>query len=262
VAYLTSLSFKILGVSPVLAVFYAILGILPSLVWLVFYLHKDAHPEPKKTIIKIFFLGALMGPLAIALEFLLQWLISPTLDFNRFQSIISSNSLLLTLNILLFAPLVEEYLKYAVVKKFALKNPAFDEPIDAMIYLVISALGFAALENVLSVFTLSDLSMGTAVAHALTRFLSATFLHTLSSGIFGYFLAKSLLDLKRRKIILWQGFILAASFHGFYNYLSKLLGSNANFAFAIASLLIFMSLIVSWQFYRLKKQLSICKIKR
>jgi len=244
------------------SIIYIILGVLPSLIWLAFYLRKDANPEPKRMVIKIFLWGAAMGPIAVLLEFFLQWLVSPTLDLRGFLNSASVSRTLFSLNILVFAPLVEEYLKYAVVKTKVLKNAAFDEPLDAMIYLIISALGFAALENVISVFAFSTTqpSLQMISTHALTRFLSSTFLHTLSSGIFGYFLAKSLLNLKRRRIILLQGFALAAAFHSLYNYLSKLLAENQAFAGLLALLLVLMSLIVTWQFYRLKKQLSICKI--
>ena len=40
-------------------IIYVILGLLPSLTWLSYYLTKDLHPEPKKMILKIFLWGAL-----------------------------------------------------------------------------------------------------------------------------------------------------------------------------------------------------------
>ena len=48
--------------------FYIILGILPSLIWLAFYLKKDVHPEPKSEVLKIFFYGALVTIPAFFLE--------------------------------------------------------------------------------------------------------------------------------------------------------------------------------------------------
>lgn len=241
--------------------FYALLGVLPSAIWLLFYLRQDSRPEPNRLVLKVFFLGGLMGPLAILFQFLAMRLCQPASFWSDFFTGINKNSNLFFVNIILFAPLVEEYLKYLVVKWQILKNPAFDEPLDAMLYLIISALGFAAVENLLNIFMLGNLTPQTAISQSAARFLSATLLHTLSSGILGYFLARSLLNLKKRKEILAGGFLLAAAFHGFYNYLAWLLNSNKFFVFAMALLLILGAVIISWQFYLLKKQLAICKIK-
>lgn len=232
-----------------------LLGIAPSAIWLTFYLRKDSHPEPKKQVFRIFLLGALMGPLAVALQYAL------VKSLAAGQTTALESTALLFLNIIVFAPVSEEFLKYAVVRWGILKNPAFDEPLDAMLYLIISALGFATVENLLNIFYDPNLSLGLALSQSAARFLSATFLHTLSSGILGYFLARSLLDLKRRRIILAGGFILAVGFHSFYNYLAWLLGYDKNFTLAMALFLVAMAGLVSWQFRCLNKQLSICKIK-
>lgn len=44
--------------------------------------------------------------------------------------------------------LVEEFCKMKAAKKAAWDHPAFDYKFDAIVYCVISALGFAAIENV------------------------------------------------------------------------------------------------------------------
>ena len=242
--------------------FYALLGILPSFIWLLFYLHKDAHPEPKKMIFKVFLGGALMGPIAILLELAALRALSTSPDWPAFFATLYQNTNFLLLNVLLFAPLIEELLKYLVVKWQVLKNPAFDEPFDAMLYLVISGLGFAAIENLLSLLLTSNLTLQAALSQTLARFLSATFLHTLSSGILGYFLARSLLDFKKRYLIFGLGFILAVAFHSFYNYLAWLLEINKLFSLAMALYLILMAGLVTWQFQRLRKQPAICKVDR
>ena len=41
-------------------ILYVIFGILPSLVWLLYYLAKDMHPEPKKAILRVFLWGMVM----------------------------------------------------------------------------------------------------------------------------------------------------------------------------------------------------------
>lgn len=230
---------------------YIALGVLPSLVWLFFYLREDVNPEPNEMIIKVFLAGMIFGPLAIALEY-------SAAKFSQVYFHFDSARVFL-LNILLFAPLFEEYLKYRAVKWQVLKNPAFDEPLDAMLYLVISALGFAAIENIIYIIPApaEAFSMANVCYHTFTRFLTAVFLHTLSSGILGFFIAKSFLDFKHRKRIFITGFFLAFLFHSFYNYLA---GSTYQVNGAIAGFLMIVAAIVIWQFKNLKKQLSICKL--
>ena len=45
-----------------------IFALAPSLIWLLFFLKKDAHPESKRMILKIFFYGILIALPAIFIE--------------------------------------------------------------------------------------------------------------------------------------------------------------------------------------------------
>ncbi len=203
-----------------------------------------------------------MGPAAIALELAARWLCEPTLDLKNFLTAFNQNGYLSFLNIILFAPIIEEHLKYAVVKRRILKDPVFDEPLDAMLYLIISALGFAAIENLLNILLAPGIvTLKFALSQAIARFLSATFLHTLASGMLGYFLALSLLHIKKRRILFLGGFILAVSFHSLYNYLAWLIDTSNIFVLVLALSLVAMGIIITWQFYDLKKKLSICKLR-
>lgn len=240
---------------------YIILGIAPSVVWLLFYLHKDVHPEPKKTVLLIFLGGALMGPAALLLQLAALTVLSPQEQWSNIFAAVNQNQYFFIFNILVFAPLSEEFVKYLPVRYLALKKPDFDEPMDAMIYLIISALGFAATENLLNIFLIPELTLRLALSQAVVRFLSATLLHALVSGILGYFIASALLNFKKRKIIFTLGFLLAGALHSLYNYLAWLFNSDKIFALAIAGLLVIMAGLVSWQFRYLKKQLSVCKIR-
>lgn len=240
---------------------YAILGIAPSLIWLMFYLHKDAHPEPKRTILLVFLGGAFMGPVAVLVQFSAMMLLTPYAQWSHFFETLGDNRSLFFANVVLFAPLSEELLKYLVVKWQVLKNPDFDEPLDAMIYLVVSALGFAATENLLNIFLMPDSTLQLALSQAMVRFLSATLLHTLTSGILGYFIARSLFNFKNRNYLFASGFLLAVALHSFYNYLAWLFNTEKIVALAIALMLAAMAGAVNWQFRRLKKQLAICRIR-
>lgn len=240
---------------------YAILGIAPSVIWLLFYLHKDVHPEPKRLVLLVFLGGALMGPVALLLQLAALSVLSPGTSWPTLLASLSRNNYLFLLNIIIFAPLSEELMKYLAARWSALKNPCFDEPIDAMIYLVVSALGFAATENLLNIFLIPNVTPHLAISQATVRFLSATLLHALASGTLGYFIARSLFDFKRRKSLLLAGFSLAIALHGFYNYLAWLFTTDKIFAVAIAILLAAMAALVGWQFRSLRRRLSICKIR-
>jgi RsiW-degrading membrane proteinase PrsW (M82 family) len=232
-----------------------ILAPLPSIIWLAFYLRKDKHPEPNKMIIKIFLLGALMVPLAGLLE-------------QGFFIGLEKLSLLEKIALLVIGfALIEELLKYAVVKFGVLKNPAFDEPIDAMIYLIIAALGFAAAENIylLSQLYPTEMPIPVALEFVTTRFLGATFLHALASAIVGYFLAASLLiTSKIRKLLVWGGLLGGTALHSVFNYIiilnSQLIIDASERNFYLLVLLIGMALIVSLMFKKINKYRSVCKI--
>lgn len=234
---------------------YLILASLPSLVWLAFYLRKDKHPEPNKMVVKIFLLGVLMVPLAALLE---QGFFLGLKKLSLLDKII--------LLVIGFA-LIEELLKYLVIKFGVLKNPEFDEPVDAMIYLIIAGLGFAAAENIylLSQAFPAQMSIVSALEFTVTRFLGATFLHALASGILGYFLAASLLINSRiRKILIWGGLIGATTLHSVFNYIiilnSQIIISSQERNLYLLILLIGMALIVSLMFKKINKRRSICKI--
>ena len=44
--------------------------------------------------------------------------------------------------------LIEEIIKFVASHFAARRSPAFSEPVDAMIYMIVAALGFATLENI------------------------------------------------------------------------------------------------------------------
>lgn len=183
---------------------YITLGILPSIIWLFYYLRKDLHPEPKKLIIQVFILGMLITPSSITLEKAYLWI------FQKIDHITAYS-----FGIILFLigiSFIEEFLKYLAVKLRMSKDPEFNEPTDAMIYLIVSALGFAALENILYLMNAPIIS---ALMLTIFRFLSAVFLHTLSSALLGYFLARYWFF--KEKGMIFIGFLISTFFHTVYN---------------------------------------------
>ena len=232
-----------------------LLAPLPSLIWLAFYLRKDKHPEPNKLVVKVFLLGVLMVPIAAILEQ------GTYLGLGK----ISLASRIIVL-VVAFA-LIEELLKYLVVRFGILKNPNFDEPADAMIYLIVAALGFAAAENIYLLTQISPLkiSIGSTLEFITTRFLGATFLHALASAIFGYFFAASfLVNSRLRKILIIGGLIAATVLHSVFNYIIILNIDNQVEVYQRNILLFVLlfgaAIMVSLMFKKINKFRSICKL--
>ena len=230
---------------------YIIFGVLPSIIWLLFYLRKDVHPESNRQVIKIFFYGMIIALPAILLE----------MGIFRISSELKFSPVLLSiLNIFLGVALVEEFLKYLVVREKVIHHPELDEPIDVMLYMIIAALGFAASENILILFSLGPTFLfGETFSISVFRFLGATFLHALCSGALGYFLALSFFELKNRVKFLILGLGIATLLHGLYNFSIMKLEGNLSFLIPLF-ILIGLAIFFAFALKRLKKLRSVCKI--
>jgi len=238
-------------------ILYVIFGVLPSLTWLSYYLRKDVHPEPRKTILKIFFWGILITVPVFFVQIGLAKLLSQ-FDFSPIAT-----ALIYWFVVISFT---EEFFKYVVVRFKIYDSPDLDEPLDIMLYMVVAALGFAALENILYLFApIDQLSFNDVVNRTLmisfVRFVGATFLHTLCSAVIGYFLAVSLCDEKNRLLEILCGMILAVGLHGLYDFSIMMLEGPLQMIIPIVILLI-LAIFVFWGFERLKKLRGVCIINK
>ncbi len=235
--------------------FLIILGLLPSFIWLLFFLEKDVHPEPKRIILKVFLWGmASTLPIILVAIFLIWFEV-----WEDLKNIVTLSIVILTFYILFWAT-VEEVLKYLVVKISVLKNSELDEPTDIMLYMIIAGLGFAAFENILILFGAHPvLQLPEILFLAWLRFISATILHALCSGIIGYFWALSFYETKKRGLLIFAGIGIASLLHWFYNFSIMVIGGWLGFLFMIITL-ISLAVFVSLGFKRLKKLKSVCKL--
>ncbi len=229
------------------------LAFLPSIIWLMFYLRKDSHPESNPMILKIFLWGMFAAVPAVFIQ-LGFFEIIPDLPFPSF--------FLSLFNMFIGVALVEELLKYLVVRIKVFPSSELDEPLDVMLYMIIAALGFAALENILKFLSPDIFYLGfkETLIFAGFIFLSSTFLHALASGILGYFLALSFFEPKKKWYFLAAGFLAATIWHGFYNFAIMRTVQDLNFVIPVIIILASAAVIVSMGFKRLKKMQSICKI--
>ena len=111
--------------------------------------------EPPGLLLKLVLFGALSGLAAGVVEGALT---------RALEVLLSGSALRLVIENFLAVALVEEACKRWVVMKFAWNHPAFDYRFDAVVYCVFSALGFAALENILYV---AQFGLSVAVPRAL-----------------------------------------------------------------------------------------------
>ena len=224
------------------------LGLAPSLVWLSFYLKKDCHPEPKYLLTKAFLMGIIISPLAILLQ----------LGFSELRTtfgleIFSQG----TPAFFLWSSFVEEFLKFFAIYLVVVRSPEFDEPVDGMIYMISAALGFAAIENILVMFNLIPNGAGTALNTLALRFIGATLLHALASGLMGYFLAMSWFFQEHKKKLLVFGLAIATLFHAAFNMLISFAQESANPVIGLVYttfLLIILAFLVSILFDKIKER--------
>jgi len=220
------------------------LGILPIVLWLVFFLWQDIlKPEPLKWLMILFGLGILITPLVWYGEGLYLKLLR--VDLNVSLSVF--NIILVYGGIAIIEELTKFFSAYFILKK----NKHFDEAIDAMIYLIVLALGFGLVENILAAS--QEIVEGGILLPVLQtmslRFVGANLLHALSSGIIGFFWALSLL--KKKKSYLYWGLILGIVLHFFFNLVIIRFGGTAVFLISLGLFLVTIGLL--WAFDLLKK---------
>jgi protease PrsW len=171
--------------------------------WLWFWLKEDRRrPEPRRLLILSFFGGALAVILVLPFQALAHKFIAPGV-----------------LLLFIWAGL-EELIKLLVAFLIDFRKRSYDEPVDAMVYLLTVALGFSAFENIL--FLLKSYGEGGLEAGLTTasmRFLGATLLHVFSSSVLGGLLAMSFCKSRRQK---WAytllGLISATVLHTMFNF--------------------------------------------
>ncbi len=199
-----------------------ILGLLPGFVWLLFYLEEDPRPEPKRIVAMVFGAGILSAMAALAAEFFVSCAF--VYGFGSCAQKAGAGINLTPILILVFA-IIEEVVKFGAVYFTVAKTKYFREPIDAMVYMAVAALGFATVENL---GALSD--PGTPVLLneifeiATFRFVGTTLLHTLTASITGYFWALSIRNFKNISFLIY-GLILASVLHAAFNYLILTVGN-------------------------------------
>lgn len=220
------------GLSSLEIIIYAVGGgILPALLWLLFWLREDRkHPEPSQRLLLSFLMGMLVVPLVIPFE-------------TAVQKIFASQVALF-----IVWALIEEVGKFSSAYLSALRTKDADEPLDPIIYLITTALGFAALENTL--FLIGPLTQSGIIDSLITgnlRFVGATLLHVLSSATIGIFIAFAFYKGRSyRAVQVLVGLFFAIALHASFNLLIisyEGTGTLITFGLVWCALIVFILLV-------------------
>jgi len=211
-------------------------GIIPSLVWLWFWLREDKKKaEPKGLLTLLFIMGMLSVIIVLPIQSFLQAnIVSPKGELIAFAG-------------------AEEIIKFLIVIFLIRKTGQADQPIDWAIYMITGALGFAALENML--FLIKPLSLGDSIVGLLTgqlRFLGSTLLHAVAGGIVG--IAMGVAFYKKRFIRIIHvifGLFIAIFLHSLFNFF--IMKNNGSDFLKIFAFLWVVTIMVMLLFERLRR---------
>ncbi len=211
-------------------------GIIPSLLWLWFWLKEDSRKEEPRGLLAICFI---IGMIAVIFVLPIQKFIQSVVPDHNWQLVLWASS--------------EELIKYFAVLIILFKTTYVDDPLDWAILMITAALGFAALENTL--FLIKPLSLGQVTVGLLTgqlRYLGSTLLHAVSSGIIGISLGLAFyMDGFNKKLHLMMGIIVAIALHSVFNFFI-MNNSGSNFLEVLAFLWV-VTIIIMLLFEKLRR---------
>lgn len=135
-------------------------ALLPVFILVYYIYHKDKKsPEPTGQLVKAFLWGILSVPLSLCMSIPLELIgVYPA----------ETTSILGSISTAFFgAAIPEEIAKFFMLWLLLRKNRYFDEKIDGIVYAVCVSLGFAALENIMYLFSNAESYLSVGIARAI-----------------------------------------------------------------------------------------------
>ena len=186
------------------------------------YLRDKYDREPLKYLIITFLLGAATSAPIIFLGDKIQEFTGLSIEVAPF------------LYAFFVVALMEEGLKYLVLRWYNYPHKEFDEPYDGIMYGVAVSLGFAAIENVLYVFW----SEGEELETGFLRMFTAVPAHAAFGVLMGYFVGRAkFLEKGNQWMERLKGLGAAILVHGAYDYF-LFQGSEYLIPFAFVTLIL------------------------
>jgi RsiW-degrading membrane proteinase PrsW (M82 family) len=247
-------------------------GVVPALFWLWFWLREDRlRPEPKSALFSAFLGGIMAVLLALFFELIfyylivdanqhsiqdfpdvlkhsLQWFVDkyniidwqtnfwiPIQDlFDNFNSSLFNDlDIKRAFLVVILAPIIEEILKLILTYNICLRRKVNDEPVDASIYMLTSALGFAAIETMLFLTKpLADGNILDSLVATNFRSIGPMLIHLISSAVLGLFIGLAFYKGKfMRTIYMVFGLIMAILLHSIFNFFIILNDTTHNISY-------------------------------
>lgn len=183
--------------------------IIPPLFWLWYFRFYDRrHPEPLQLLFFVFMMGFSLSLLVKVLTYFFNL---PNLQM--LSGFLGLTTIIQAVIFVLLLAIVEEMVKFIILRFYVYYKQEFDEKIDGVIYGITVGLGFATCENVYQV-----LVHGPEVIFS--RFATATLLHAMLGGIIGSTLIKQKVGFLKTCCASIRILILAIFLHFVYNILS------------------------------------------
>ena len=135
-------------------------ALLPVAILVYYIYNKDKiSPEPTGQLVKAFFYGILSVPVSFCMSI-------PLGLIGAYPA--EATSILGSVSTAFFgAAIPEEIAKFIMLWLLLRKNPYFDEKMDGIVYAVFVSLGFAALENIMYLFSNVETYLSIGIARAI-----------------------------------------------------------------------------------------------
>lgn len=176
-------------------------AVVPALLLMWYFRARDAYPEPPRVVWTTFAIGVFSVAPVVLVE----------LPIDAAFARVSDPWLAGLGGAFLGAAIPEDAAKFLILYVYCLRSGSFDEPMDGLVYGAAASLGFAALENLLFVYSGG---LGVAVIRAVTAVPS----HAMNGAIMGYFLALYHFLPARRGAYLFQALAIPIVLHGLYDF--------------------------------------------
>jgi protease PrsW len=211
----------------------AIVGLAPGALWIAYWIIKRSHyPRARANFIRVFLWGCAATIPTLAIE----QLAGAGIEHRSLTAAAATSFLVI-------GP-VEELFKLLAVWVAIFRSKDFSEPMDGIIYAVTAALGFACVENVIYILKFGPASI-------MSRAVFATPAHMLFASMWGYYLGRARFELQGELKQVAKGLLLAAGFHGFYNFIIAIYPGKA--MMSLAPIL----LVMAWITLRRRKELRL-----
>ncbi len=182
------------------------IALAPGVAIILYIYWKDSHDrEPIRHLLICFLLGIVSAVMAVLIDKALRPIQTEMTVPN------SIGDKLFTAFVM--AALVEEFCKFFMCRFYAYPKKDFNEPLDGIVYMVMVAMGFATIENILYVFANPENGIQTGIV----RMLLAVPGHACWGVIVGYFMGLAKFRPRFKILYIFIGLFIGILLHGTYD---------------------------------------------